>query len=65
MRYTVNIHWSAEDGGYIATVPKLPGCSAFGETRVEAAEEIEHAIAAWRDAAHAAGNSVPAPEVSL
>lgn len=63
--YTVIIEWSGEDGGYIATVPRLPGCSAFGETRAEAATEIEDAMKAWRNAAYKAGNSIPAPETKL
>lgn len=39
--YKINVIYSHEDEGYIATVPELPGCSAFGETREEALEEIE------------------------
>jgi len=27
---------SGEDGGYLATVPELPGCTSDGETRSEA-----------------------------
>ena len=60
-RYPVEIFWSDEDGGFIATAPDLPGCSAFGETTREALDEIGHAIDAWRDAAAAAGNPIPGP----
>ena len=49
--YGVEIRYSDEDEGYIATVSALPGCSAFGLTRIEAAEEIEDAIEAWIGAA--------------
>lgn len=45
-RYSVQIFWSTDDGGFIATVPDLPGCSAFGETRPQAATEIAYAIEA-------------------
>ncbi len=31
-RYLIEIFWSDEDQGYIAVVPDLPGCCAFGET---------------------------------
>ena len=31
-RYTIEIFYSAEDEGYIAVVPELLGCSAFGES---------------------------------
>jgi len=60
-KYTVEFFWSDEDEGFIATVPDLPGCSAFGETRAEAATEVEDAIAAWIEAAQAAGNPIPDP----
>jgi predicted RNase H-like HicB family nuclease len=45
-RYSIEMFWSPDDGGFIATVPDLPGCSAFGETRQQAAIEIAHAIEA-------------------
>ncbi len=31
-RYVIEIFYSDEDGGFIAVVPELPGCSAFGAT---------------------------------
>ena len=40
---------SEEDGGgYKATVPDMPGCMSDGETRAEAATNVEEAIIAWR-----------------
>ena len=42
--YIIELFYSEEDEGYIAVVPKLPGCSAFGKTRKEALQEIEVAI---------------------
>ncbi|KKM06288.1 hypothetical protein LCGC14_1745500 [marine sediment metagenome] len=42
--YIIELSYSEEDEGYIAVVPKLPGCSAFGKTRKEALQEIEVAI---------------------
>ena len=59
--YAVEIRWSDEDAGYIATVPALPGCSSYGAVRGEAAEQIDDAIAAWIKAAKKAGNKVPQP----
>ena len=38
-RYEVDIFWSEEDGGFIANVPELPYCSAFGDTYEEALQE--------------------------
>jgi hypothetical protein len=40
MRYLALVFWSDEDEGYIAVVPHLPGCSAFGDTPEEAVREI-------------------------
>ena len=31
-KYAMEISYSDEDEGYIAVVPELAGCSAFGET---------------------------------
>lgn len=58
--YPLEIFWSEEDQGFIAEVPDLPGCSAFGDTEAEAAAEARDAIAAWIAAARAAGRGVPA-----
>jgi predicted RNase H-like HicB family nuclease len=59
--YPVQIFWSDEDNGYVAVVPDLPGCSAFGDTAEEALRESEDAIGAWLQAAKAAGNAIPSP----
>ena len=45
--YKINIFYSEEDGGYIADIPDLEFCSAFGETVAEALAELEIAAAAW------------------
>lgn len=60
--YPLNIFWSEEDAGFIAEVPDLPGCSAWGRTEAEAAREAQSAIAAWVKAAKAAGKAVPEPQ---
>lgn len=59
--YPLNIFWSAEDEGFIAEVPDLPGCSAWGATEADAAREAQDAIAAWLEAARGAGKDAPAP----
>lgn len=59
--YPANVFWSEEDEGFIAEAIDLPGCSAFGENQAEAIAELQHAIAAWTEAAKAAGNRVPEP----
>jgi antitoxin HicB len=57
---------SAEDGGgFLATVPDLPGCLSDGETREEAARNISDAIAAWIEEARKLGRVVPEPSLHL
>ncbi len=54
-----------EGGGFVATVPDLPGCMSDGGTREEAVRNIEDAIAAWIEEARALGRPVPAPRRRL
>ena len=57
--YFISIFYSTEDGGYIADIPDLYFCSAFGETPEEALREVQHAKAAWVETAHASGKTIP------
>ena len=59
--YHVNLFYSSEDGGFIADVPDLRACSAFGATPEEALAEVEKAKTAWLAAARETGKPVPAP----
>jgi len=59
--YPVVIEYSAEDQGYVARVPALKYCTAFGETYAEAAREIQSAIAGWVETAKTHGTPVPPP----
>ena len=59
--YHVNVFYSDEDGGYIADIPDLDCCSAFGQTPFEALQEVEIAKKAWLAAAKAAHKPVPKP----
>jgi len=59
--YHINIFYSDEDGGYIADVPDLDSCSAFGKTPDEALAELERAKSAWIAAAREAGKPIPEP----
>ena len=63
IKYLIEIFWSEEDQGYIASIPDLPGCNAWGETPEEVAKEIEDAQAAWIEACKASGDPVPKPRV--
>jgi predicted RNase H-like HicB family nuclease/predicted nucleotidyltransferase len=57
-KYRVRIHFSAEDEGYIAAAPELPGCSAFGETPEEAMKELQVAAELWLQAANDMARSI-------
>jgi predicted RNase H-like HicB family nuclease len=59
--YHVNLFYSSEDGGFIADLPDLRACSAFGATPEEALAEVERAKAAWLAAARETGKPVPVP----
>lgn len=50
----------AEDGGgFVATVPDLPGCMTDGETPEEALAQVQDAIKSWIDEARTLGRSIP------
>jgi len=59
--YHINIFYSDEDGGYIADIPDLDSCSAFGQTPEQALAEVEQAKKAWLAAADQAGKPIPPP----
>ncbi|MGH9430786.1 MAG: type II toxin-antitoxin system HicB family antitoxin [Terriglobia bacterium] len=59
--YHINIFYSEGDGGYIADIPDLPLCTAFGESPEEALAEVLMAKAAWLEAAKAEGKPIPPP----
>jgi predicted RNase H-like HicB family nuclease len=57
----ISIFWSDEDGGYVADVPDLDSCSAFGHTPAEALAQLEQAKAAWLAGARAEGKPILPP----
>ncbi len=59
--YHINIFYSEEDGGYIADVPDLAHCSAFGNTPDEALKEVLVAKDAWLSAARKNMKPIPVP----
>jgi antitoxin HicB len=53
---------SDEDGGgFLATVPDLPGCMSDGETPAEAIDNVQDAIEEWLDLARKLGREIPVP----
>ena len=59
--YHINIFYSDQDGGYIADIPDLEACSAFGKTPSDALAQVELARVAWLQAAQAEGKPIPPP----
>lgn len=57
----IDIFYSSEDDGYIAIVPELPGCSAFGETEEDALNEVKIAMELWLETAEKEGREAPEP----
>jgi antitoxin HicB len=50
-----------DGGGYLATVPELPGCVSDGATRAEALVNVEDAIITWLHVARKHGWTIPEP----
>ena len=59
--YHINIFYSEEDKGYIADVPDLLYCSAFGHSPEEALKEVQQAKAIWLETARLTGKMIPRP----
>jgi antitoxin HicB len=56
--YTVHLE-PAEEGGYVVTVPALPGCVTQGETYEEALAMAREAIEGWLDVLARHGTPIP------
>jgi antitoxin HicB len=63
LKYPVLISPLSEEdgGGFLATVPDLPGCMSDGETPAEAIENVQDAIEEWLDLARKLDRDIPAP----
>lgn len=53
---------SSDGGGFLATVPKLPGCMSDGETPDEAFKNVQDAISCWIETAKELGRELPKPD---
>jgi predicted RNase H-like HicB family nuclease len=59
--YHINIFYSDEDEGYIADIPDLEACSAFGASPQKALQQVEIAKKAWLAAAKSDKRPIPKP----
>jgi len=60
--YHINIFYSEEDEGYIADIPDLKHCSAFGTTPDDALNNVLEAKAAWLESAKKNNIDLPLPQ---
>jgi len=60
-RYAIVVFWSEEDAAWVADVPDLKSCSAFGHSPEEALAQVRVAMEAWLAAAQEAGMPIPKP----
>jgi predicted RNase H-like HicB family nuclease len=59
--YHINIFWSEADACYVADIPDLVSCSAFGATPQEAVEQLTIAREAWLEAVREENKPIPRP----
>ncbi len=59
--YHINVFWSDEDGAYVADIPDLVSCSAFGGSPEEALRQVLIVRDAWLESAREHGDPVPEP----
>ncbi|WP_306119551.1 MULTISPECIES: type II toxin-antitoxin system HicB family antitoxin [unclassified Roseitalea] len=50
-----------EGGGWLATIPALPGCMGDGESEIEAIKDVRLAALEWADSAFEVGDPIPSP----
>jgi predicted RNase H-like HicB family nuclease len=60
-KYHIDLFWSDEDDGYIANVPALRYCSAFGETYEEALSEVLVAMELHLETLRELNRPIPEP----
>ena len=58
-KYEIDIFWSVEDGCFIACVPDLENCAAWGDTYEEALDRAHLAIRADLVSRRAFGDPIP------
>ena len=59
--YHINVFYSEEDKCYVADIPDIQYCSAFGQTPEDAVREVTKAKKAWLSAAKKERKPIPAP----
>jgi predicted RNase H-like HicB family nuclease len=57
----INVFWSEADSCYVADIPDLHFCSAFGSSPANAVTQVVIAKEAWLATAKAEGKPIPEP----
>jgi predicted RNase H-like HicB family nuclease len=58
MRFTVVLE-REDDGGFVASVPSLPGCVSQGDSRDEAMKNVREAIEVYIEDCRESGEPIP------
>ena len=61
-KYHINVFFSADDECWVADVPDLKYCSAFGDSAEEAVREVQRAVTVWLAAAKERKKAIPKPK---
>ncbi len=64
-QYRINLAWSDEDEGYVATIPEFPNLSAFGETPEKALTEVRTGAELMLEVLKEDGEQPPEPKKSI
>ena len=60
LEYTERIDPDPE-GGFVASIPDLPGCLAYGETRIKALNSLKHSKDLWLESVYKSHGEAPEP----
>lgn len=58
-KHSVLMYWSEADDVFVTEALELPGCMAHGDTREEALQSIQEAMALWIEVAREHGRVIP------
>ena len=61
MNYRMEIVEDRDEGGFVASLPELPGCLTIGDTIEEAIHNMEDAKKSWLEAALESGYEIQEP----
>ena len=59
--YHINVFYSEEDECWVADIPDLKSCSAFGDSPEEAVREVLVAKEGWLESCREHGKPIPVP----